>query len=76
MKTTALLCVLVVCFSSFALGQAQAPANAPYKDTSLPMERRVDDLVSRMTLEEKVSQLTNGSDAIPRLGDAEIRLVE
>jgi beta-glucosidase len=40
----------------------------PYKDTSLPIERRVDDLVSRMTLEEKVSQMMNTAPAIPRLG--------
>ena len=31
------------------------------------MEKRVDDLLSRMTLEEKISQLTNDSPAIARL---------
>lgn len=41
---------------------------APYMDASLPVEKRVDDLVSRMTLEEKVSQMMNGANAIPRLG--------
>jgi beta-glucosidase len=30
----------------------------PYKNPALPVERRVDDLLSRMTLEEKVAQLT------------------
>ena len=40
----------------------------PYKNPSLPVERRVDDLVSRMTLEEKVSQMMNAAPAIPRLG--------
>jgi beta-glucosidase len=34
---------------------------------ALPVEQRVDDLVSRMTLDEKVSQLVNDSAAIPRL---------
>ncbi|HAF15603.1 MAG TPA: glucan 1,4-alpha-glucosidase, partial [Blastocatellia bacterium] len=38
-----------------------------YKDTSLPIEKRVDDLVSRMTLEEKVSQMMNGAHPITRL---------
>ena len=46
-------------------GQTLPP---PYKDTSLPVTRRVDDLVSRMTLEEKVSQMMNAAPAIPRLG--------
>lgn len=40
----------------------------PYLDTSLPFEERVDDLVSRMTLEEKVGQMLNGAPAIERLG--------
>ena len=39
----------------------------PYKDPSLPIEKRVDDLVARMTLEEKVSQMMNAAPAIERL---------
>lgn len=39
-----------------------------YKDTSLPFEERAEDLVRRMTLEEKVSQMLYASSAIPRLG--------
>ena len=38
-----------------------------YEDPSQPMERRVEDLVGRMTLEEKVSQLINTAPGIPRL---------
>jgi beta-glucosidase len=38
-----------------------------YKDTSLSFEERVDDLVSRMTLEEKISQLKFDAPAIERL---------
>jgi beta-glucosidase len=34
---------------------------------SLPVETRVNDLISRMTLEEKASQLVNQARAIPRL---------
>jgi beta-glucosidase len=37
-------------------------------DTSLPMEQRVNDVVSRLTLEEKVKQMLNATPAIPRLG--------
>jgi beta-glucosidase len=39
-----------------------------YRDPSAPLEKRVSDLLSRMTLEEKASQLTNDSPAIERLG--------
>ncbi len=47
---------------------AQAPGSLPYQDIALPAEQRAADLVSRMTLEEKVSQLINTSPAVPRLG--------
>ena len=51
----------LTCFVAFA----QQP---PYKDPSLPVEQRVNDLVSRMTLEEKVTQLGHVAGGIPRLG--------
>ena len=43
---------------------AQVPA---YQDTSLAFERRATDLVARMTLDEKVSQLIDAAAAVPRL---------
>ena len=43
---------------------AQQPA---YLNPSVPMDQRADDLIGRMTLEEKASQLVNQSRAIPRL---------
>src|SRR5256714_5370545 len=36
---------------------ASAQARAPYLDPTLPVERRIDDLLARMTLEEKVGQM-------------------
>ncbi len=48
----------------------------PYQNASLPAEQRVDDLVSRMTLEEKVSQMINTSPADPAAGRSGLRLVE
>ena len=44
------------------------PPPPAYTDPQLPIDQRVSDLVSRMTLEEKASQLVNQSRAIPRLG--------
>jgi len=46
---------------------AQEASNPPYLNPSLPPEVRAKDLVSRMTLEEKASQLVNQARAIPRL---------
>ncbi len=45
----------------------------PFYDPKLPLEKRVDDLVSRLTLEEKVSLMGMDSPAIPRLGIASYR---
>jgi beta-glucosidase len=39
-----------------------------WKDDSQPAEMRVQDLVSRLSLAEKVQQMRNGAAAIPRLG--------
>jgi beta-glucosidase len=40
----------------------------PFLDTGLSFEKRVDDLVLRMTVEEKAAQLLYTAPAIPRLG--------
>ncbi|MDQ6608580.1 MAG: PA14 domain-containing protein, partial [Bacteroidota bacterium] len=40
----------------------------PFQNTSLSFEQRVNDLVSRLTLEEKVAQMLNSAPAIERLG--------
>ena len=51
--------------SPIALSAQQQPG---YLDTKLSPEQRATDLVHRMTLEEKASQLVNQARAIPRLG--------
>ncbi len=53
MRRTLLLAALV-----FAVAAAPAAAAAPYENPKLPVSKRVDDLLSRMTLEEKVGQMT------------------
>ena len=43
-------------------------ARFPFNDTRLACTVRVNDLVSRMTLKEKISQMQNHAPAVPRLG--------
>lgn len=64
MKYSALILILCLSLSLFAQKANEQPA---YMDTSLPIETRVIDLISRMTLEEKVSQMLDKSKAIPHL---------
>jgi beta-glucosidase len=64
---TLVLCLIVI--AGPATTQETKPdPRAPYLNHRLPLEQRVDDLVSRMTLDEKVSQMMNAAPAIPRLG--------
>jgi beta-glucosidase len=53
-------------FVTISSSTAQS-STAIYLDPSQPTEARVNDLISRMTLEEKASQLVNQARAIPRL---------
>jgi len=55
----------VLLFSSLAYGQNNI---YPFRDYKLSFEERVNDLISRLTLEEKVSQMLNSAPAIERLG--------
>jgi len=43
-------------------------ANAPFRNSRLSIEERVNDLVSRLTIEEKAEQMVHTAPAIPRLG--------
>ena len=56
-------------FASSCFAAAASMAAGPvYQDLDRSFEERAADLVSRMTLEEKVAQLQNDAPAIPRLG--------
>ncbi len=48
--------------------RVSAQSQYPFQNVALSFEKRVADLVSRMTLEEKVGQMLNAAPAIPRLG--------
>jgi beta-glucosidase len=74
MRTLSRLCLAaLIVVAVFVVNQsaAQQPATAPeapaYLNPDLPVDQRVDDLVSRMTLEEKASQVVHQAAAIPRL---------
>jgi len=58
--------IIILLFLSCLLRMANAQQE-PYLNQSLPVEVRVNNLVSKLTLEEKVYQMMNGSPAIPRL---------
>ncbi|MCB0636423.1 MAG: glycoside hydrolase family 3 C-terminal domain-containing protein [Lewinella sp.] len=40
----------------------------PFQNPALPLEDRMEDLISRLTLEEKTAQLLNATPAVERLG--------
>ena len=50
--------------------------NPPYRNSKLPLEQRVADLLSRMTLEEKIAQLTSAMDRMVIASDPKSSLVD
>jgi beta-glucosidase len=56
-------CIILTAYSA----TAQETSELPYMNAKLSPEQRAADLVQRMTLEEKGSQLVNQARAIPRL---------
>lgn len=52
MKRITLLAAVLLCNALISKSQT-----LPYQDSSLPIEERVEDLLSRMTLEEKIAQM-------------------
>jgi hypothetical protein len=62
--------VFILTVSTVMLSQAPQPA-PPYMNPDLSPEVRAKDLVSRMTLEQKVRQMQNAAPAIPELNVAQ-----
>jgi beta-glucosidase len=60
-------CLLTALSFTSAPLRAQQDAR-PWMNPELPLNQRVDDLLSQMTLDEKVSQMRDHAPAIPRLG--------
>ncbi len=47
--------------------EKKAESLLPFRDWNLPVDQRIDDLIGRLTLEEKASQMVYSAAAIPRL---------
>ncbi len=62
-KVSAIFFMVFLSFTS----HAQEESGPAYLNECLSFEERVDDLISRMTLKEKVEQMMNDAPAIPRL---------
>ena len=72
---------LISAWLSAALGaQAGTPTSAPYQNPQLSVQQRVADVLSRMTLEEKVSMLSGSGwmegTGVPRLGIPAIKMAD
>ncbi len=59
---------LLACLVCGASAQNLSSDSLPYQNTDLSPEQRAEDLLQRLTLEEKASLMQNNSLAIPRLG--------
>ncbi|HSD45418.1 MAG TPA: glycoside hydrolase family 3 C-terminal domain-containing protein [Pyrinomonadaceae bacterium] len=60
--------LLAVVGVALPLDHVESQSLPAYKNPELPIQARVDDLLSRLTLEEKVAQMMNATPAIERLG--------
>lgn len=60
----------VLLLPGLAPGAAASPPVLPFRDPSLQLSVRVDDLMGRLTLDEKIGFLHQYQPAIPRLGIA------
>ena len=61
------IAIAVIAFLGVCRLWSQSSGQPEYLNPSLPAEQRAADIVHRMTVEEKVSQLVNQSRAVPRL---------
>ena len=61
------LTLLFICVAAMVMQSSQQPGSYPFQNPDLPIEQRIDNILSSMTLDEKIECLdTNPS--VPRLG--------
>ena len=66
MRTNILITTLLTSWLTLSCTQQQA--DYPFRNPDLPVDERVEDLLNRLTPEEKVGQMMNATPAIERLG--------
>src|SRR5216684_2051601 len=57
-----LACLVLLCVAASRQEKTQADNTPRYRNPALAIDDRVADLLSRMTLEEKIGQLTGGGE--------------
>jgi beta-glucosidase len=67
-KILPIILLIVLSAASLNTNAQQVPSDFAFRNYSLPIEERVNDLLSRMTLKEKADQLLYTAPAIDRLG--------
>ena len=81
-KVSLLICLVTVAVpggsAAVSLSDSCGGRDYPFRDTTLTVEERLDDLVGRMTLDEKIFTLTSGFDyhGCPRLGVGDVRCAD
>src|SRR5580765_6581151 len=66
-KTCLFLMLALLIPAGFVMQSATAQGTATYLDPAQPLDKRVADLIGRMTLEEKALSLFHNAPGIPRL---------
>jgi beta-glucosidase len=62
--------------SFFLMSPAQSQDNLPYGNPKLPVEQRIADLLSRMTLDEKIAQLISAMERVAVASDPNSSLTD
>ncbi len=65
-RATVFLC-FAWCLSSVVVGQSKS-GSYPFQNSSLPLEKRIDSVLTSMSLEEKIASLGTSGVKVPRLG--------
>jgi beta-glucosidase len=59
--------LMALCFVTITMGRSSAQTQYPFQDTKLPVEKRIDNIISLLTLDEKINCLST-NPSVPRLG--------